>query len=169
MFCQKCGFMLSAFDAECPRCAKMGDPQNQVITPAAQNSVVTPAPPAGQPAPPPSINPPNTNPPPQKWSFSIVNSCGGCLLVVIAIFFIATLFSPVGYLAIASLVWCSPVFATDLWVYFDASTIGVQKGQMPGVFDMGAGEWAFACLLLWIVAFPAYLAKRGEYKRINGK
>jgi len=29
---------------------------------------------------------------------------------------------------------------------------------------MGVAGWFFSCLLLWIVAFPAYLAKRGEYK-----
>lgn len=61
------------------------------------------------------------------------------------------------------------VISTGIWVYFDAQTIGVEKGQLSGVFDMTAGQWALACLLLWIVCFPAYLAKRPEYQRINNK
>ncbi len=35
--------------------------------------------------------------------------------------------------------------------------------------NMGPISWFLACLLIWIVAFPFYLAKRGEFKRINGK
>ena len=61
------------------------------------------------------------------------------------------------------------VIGTSIWVYFDATTIGVTKGQLSGVFDMSPTAWAFACLLIWIVCFPAYLVKRTEYKRINGR
>ncbi len=61
------------------------------------------------------------------------------------------------------------VIGTSIWVLADAKTIGVKKGQISGFTDLGALGWFFACLLLWIVAFPFYLAKRSEYKRINGK
>jgi len=61
------------------------------------------------------------------------------------------------------------VLGTSIWVLFDAKTIGVKKGQIEGIANMGAWGWFFACLLLWIIGFPVYLAKRGEYKRINGK
>lgn len=61
------------------------------------------------------------------------------------------------------------VIGTSIWVLADAKTIGVQKGQITGFTDMGVLGWFIACLLLWIIAFPIYLAKRSEYKRINGK
>ncbi|NOU35951.1 MAG: hypothetical protein HOO88_04200 [Kiritimatiellaceae bacterium] len=61
------------------------------------------------------------------------------------------------------------VIATSIWVLVDAKTIGVKKGQISGVANMGAFGWFFVCLLLWIVGFPFYLAKRGEFKKINGK
>jgi hypothetical protein len=52
---------------------------------------------------------------------------------------------------------------------FDAKSIGIKNGQLKGFFNLGPWGWFFVCLLLWIVGFPAYLAKRGELKRINGK
>ena len=61
------------------------------------------------------------------------------------------------------------VLGTSIWVLIDAKTIGVKKGQIKGMSDLGPWGWFFVCLLLWIVGFPFYLAKRGEYKRINGK
>jgi uncharacterized membrane protein len=57
------------------------------------------------------------------------------------------------------------VIGTSLWVLFDSVSIGVKKGGIKGFFDMGPAGWFFSCLLLWIVAFPVYLAKRSEYKQ----
>ena len=59
------------------------------------------------------------------------------------------------------------VLGTSIWVAVDASTIGVKKGQLKGVADMGVAGWFFTCLFLWILGFPFYLAKREELKRIN--
>jgi len=59
------------------------------------------------------------------------------------------------------------VLGTSLWVLFDAHAIGVKRGLVSGFADMGPWSWFFACLLLWIVAFPLYLAKRGDFKRLN--
>ena len=59
------------------------------------------------------------------------------------------------------------IVATSIWVLVDAKTIGVKKGQIKGLADLGPGGWFVVCLLLWIVGFPMYLAKRGEYKKIN--
>ncbi len=59
------------------------------------------------------------------------------------------------------------VLTTSIWVLGDAQTIGVKKGQIRGVADMGPWAWFFACLFCWIIGFPTYLAKRNEYKRIN--
>jgi len=59
------------------------------------------------------------------------------------------------------------IIGTSFWVLFDAKSIGVKKGQIKGIANMGPWGWFFVCLLLWIVGFPVYLAKRGEFKRIN--
>jgi hypothetical protein len=61
------------------------------------------------------------------------------------------------------------VIGTTIWVFIDTKKIGVQKGQIKGILNMGRTGWTLATLFLWIIAFPCYLAKRGEYKRINGK
>ncbi|HZZ92994.1 MAG TPA: SHOCT domain-containing protein [Usitatibacter sp.] len=57
------------------------------------------------------------------------------------------------------------IFGTSLWVYFDAKSIGTRKGDLTGLFNLGPAGWFWVSLLLWIVGFPAYLAKRGELKR----
>lgn len=65
-----------------------------------------------------------------------------------------------------SLIWLV-VIGTSIWVLFDAKSIGVKKGQIKGMGDLGPWGWFFVCLLLWIIGFPFYLAKRAEYKKIN--
>jgi hypothetical protein len=62
------------------------------------------------------------------------------------------------------------VLGTSIWVCFDATKIGLQKtGEKPetGKFhvDMGPVGWMVCCLLLWIVAFPAYIIKRPGFVR----
>jgi hypothetical protein len=61
------------------------------------------------------------------------------------------------------------IVTTSIWVLVDARTIGVKKGQITGLGNMGPIGWFIACLGLWVVAFPFYLGKRPEFKRINGK
>lgn len=61
------------------------------------------------------------------------------------------------------------IVMTSIWVLVDAKTIGVKKGQVAGMGNLGPWSWFFVCLLLWIVGFPFYLAKRPEFKRVNGK
>lgn len=56
------------------------------------------------------------------------------------------------------------VFLTSLGVYFDAKRIGARKGLVQGLGDLAPGGWFVCCLLLWIFAFPLYLAKRGAIK-----
>lgn len=69
--------------------------------------------------------------------------------------------------------WSSLIFivviGSSIWVFADAKSIGVKKGQLKGVCNMGPVGWFFACLGLWIIGFPMYLANRTELKRINGK
>jgi hypothetical protein len=54
---------------------------------------------------------------------------------------------------------------TALWVLIDAKSIGVRKGLITGMGNMGPWAWFFGCLVIWIIAFPLYLAKRGDFKR----
>lgn len=65
-----------------------------------------------------------------------------------------------------SLIWLI-IIGTSIWVFFDAKSIGVKKGQITGLGNLGPFGWFIVCLLLWIVGFPFYIAKRGEFKRIN--
>lgn len=58
------------------------------------------------------------------------------------------------------------VIGTSIWVLIDASSIGVKKGMLKGFFDMSPVGWFFGCLLIWIIAFPSYLAKRPQLKEI---
>ena len=58
------------------------------------------------------------------------------------------------------------VIGTSVWVYLDAKKIGVRKGLVKGLADLGPGQWLIVCLLLWIVAFPIYLFKRSELKKL---
>lgn len=53
------------------------------------------------------------------------------------------------------------VMTSCLWVYWDATSHGIGRVRgVVSVFNMSAGAWASAALLLWIVAFPAYLLRR---------
>ncbi|MGH9028169.1 MAG: DUF2510 domain-containing protein [Acidimicrobiales bacterium] len=56
------------------------------------------------------------------------------------------------------------VAVTSIWVVVDAARIGVRRGGMGGgLLDMGIAGWFVACELVWIVAFPLYLASRRRY------
>lgn len=49
-----------------------------------------------------------------------------------------------------------------VWVYWDATGNRIGKTDAKGLFNLPAGAWAVCTLLLWIVAFPAYLLKRAS-------
>lgn len=56
---------------------------------------------------------------------------------------------------------------SSIWVFIDAKKLGV-KHQANGIFlDFGPFGWMVVCFLLWIIAFPLYLIKRPEFKRLN--
>jgi hypothetical protein len=60
------------------------------------------------------------------------------------------------------------VIGTTIWVGIDASNLGMRPGRLGGGFvDMGPAGWVIGCLLLWIVAFPVYLAARSRYKNMT--
>lgn len=56
------------------------------------------------------------------------------------------------------------IAVTSIWVLVDAESIGVRKGRIQGLGDMGKWGWFFSCLGIWIFAFPFYLSKRNEFK-----
>jgi hypothetical protein len=56
------------------------------------------------------------------------------------------------------------VIGTSIWVAIDASHIGARKGLIKGSGNMGPAGWFVCCLLIWIIGFPVYLAKRSEIK-----
>ena len=66
----------------------------------------------------------------------------------------------------SAVVW-AVVIVTIIWVLVDAKKIGVQKGQITGIANMGPWSWFVVCLLLWVVGFPLYLVKRKQYQQIN--
>lgn len=61
------------------------------------------------------------------------------------------------------------VIASSIWVLADSVSIGVKRGQIKGMLGMGPFGWFIGCLILWLIVFPLYLAKRSELKRINRK
>jgi hypothetical protein len=61
------------------------------------------------------------------------------------------------------------VIPSSIWVLFDAKAIGVRKGQLKGLRNMGPWGWFFLTLLFWLIGFSTYMASRGEYKLINSK
>ena len=51
------------------------------------------------------------------------------------------------------------IVAASIWVLIDAKTIGVKKGQIQGMGNLGPWSWFFACLLFGFIGFPFYVAK----------
>lgn len=67
-------------------------------------------------------------------------------------------------------IFCTLIISTSIWVYFDANRLGVRAtGAKPRWFhfhaDMEPVDWVVSFLLLWFVAFPAYLILRPGYSR----
>lgn len=89
----------------------------------------------------------------------------GCLPLFSG-FLLATAFAVITGV-IAPLVSLLVFVGSVIWVGFDASQIGVKRGQVRGLGDSSVTAWVFGCLLLWGIAFPAYLLARPTLKAIN--
>jgi hypothetical protein len=50
------------------------------------------------------------------------------------------------------------IIGTTIWIGFDASG----RDWTQNRFCNATWKWVVGCLLLWIVAFPAYLVQRGR-------
>jgi hypothetical protein len=58
------------------------------------------------------------------------------------------------------------IVGSAIWIGVDASRLGAKRGALGGgMLDMGPAAWFFACVLLWIVALPCYLATRPKLVR----
>lgn len=55
------------------------------------------------------------------------------------------------------------VLGSTAWLYFDARRLTEETGELVG--RMGAGEWALASIILWIIVFPMYLWRRAQLRR----
>jgi hypothetical protein len=53
---------------------------------------------------------------------------------------------------------------TSLWMYLESRKFGYDKRDIQGMAAIGPRGWFFGGLLLWIVAFPLYLASREKLK-----
>jgi len=60
--------------------------------------------------------------------------------------------------AISNLVWLVLIGST-VWVGVDVYNLRKRLGGQK-IAGMGAFAWVLCCILMWIVAFPYYLAKR---------
>ena len=58
--------------------------------------------------------------------------------------------------------------ATSIWVWIDAFVLGIKApplrpGGRKGFLDYGPLVFFIACLLLWVIGFPAYLVRRQRH------
>ncbi|MGC9184898.1 MAG: hypothetical protein ACP5GC_05555 [Thiomonas sp.] len=58
------------------------------------------------------------------------------------------------------------VIVSSLWVLADAKALGVRKGLVRGLGNLGPVGWFLACLLLWFPSFFIYLLLRPKFKRL---
>ncbi|MBI4864056.1 MAG: HEAT repeat domain-containing protein [Candidatus Riflebacteria bacterium] len=56
---------------------------------------------------------------------------------------------------------------TALWVVLDATLIGVTRAREKGVRNLPPWGWMLLCAALWEIAFPAYLLRREDVRRVN--
>ncbi|MGD0453916.1 MAG: hypothetical protein ABSB69_09995 [Solirubrobacteraceae bacterium] len=56
------------------------------------------------------------------------------------------------------------IVGSSIWVGFDAQGRDFSDSNMA----RGPYAWAFGCLILWILFFPAYLAQRSRFPVKDG-
>lgn len=56
------------------------------------------------------------------------------------------------------------IVASSLFAFFESRSFRYRKQDIQGLAAMGPWGWLFACLFLWIIAFPLYLASREKLR-----
>lgn len=56
------------------------------------------------------------------------------------------------------------ILGTSIWVLYDTKKIGVRKGLVKGIGNMGPWGWFFSTLGLFFISFPVYLYYRDKFK-----
>jgi len=56
------------------------------------------------------------------------------------------------------------VVVSAMWMYFESRSFEYDKGDVTGLAAMRPVGWFFTGLLLWLVAFPLYLASRAKLR-----
>ena len=150
MICPRCGYMMDAFDKECPRCHGKGvaaPPQ----APPLPSATTAPRPPA-----PSAVAVKSKNDRPNVGCLALF---GGALVAFIGAVAVYAVFG----IALGNLIW----LGTCIAVLVDANQIGARKGVVGQFGDQGPWGWFFACLLIWVVAFPCYLMYRPHFVEAN--
>lgn len=58
------------------------------------------------------------------------------------------------------------IVGSSLWVLIDAKRLGIRKGLVQGLANLGPWGWFWGSLLLWIIVFPLYLFRRVQLKAL---
>jgi hypothetical protein len=56
------------------------------------------------------------------------------------------------------------VGGSALWMYLESRSFGYEKGDIAGLAALNPAGWFLTGLLLWVVAFPLYLASRAQLR-----
>lgn len=62
------------------------------------------------------------------------------------------------------LIFVMVLTTTSMWVAVDASNLGAPRDRNLGVAGSSPLAWGLACIVMWIVFFPLYLAKRTKIR-----
>ena len=60
------------------------------------------------------------------------------------------------------------VILTSTWTGIDSHHLQISSSKKPYSWNNGSLSWLFCCLLIWIIAFPAYLFKRAKALKERG-
>jgi len=99
------------------------------------------------------------------WRMSWKDAVGGLFAAVISGMYVLGAFAAFEAGDTLSAAFTMVVVVTSGWILFDAKSIGVRKGLVKGLGNLGPWGWYFGTALLWIVGFPLYLARRPQLKR----
>src|SRR5205085_253131 len=60
------------------------------------------------------------------------------------------------------------VILTSIWAGVDSHRLQISSSKKAYSWNNGSLSWLLCCLLIWIIAFPAYLFKRAKTLKERG-